>query len=148
MRLALLTGVLLMVAAIGYTSLPRGVRNNNPLNIRKGNDWQGETVSFDGAFESFINPIYGFRAAAMIIKGAYRNRGITTLSEVVTVWAPESDNNPTTHYIDFVAERTGLNANSTVTDEVLALVLHAMSVFELGGDYFGLAMAQQGVNLA
>jgi len=137
-----------MAAAIGYMALPRGVRNNNPLNIRKGNDWQGETVSFDGAFESFINPIYGFRAAAVIIKGAYRNRGITTLSEVVTVWAPEKDDNPTAHYIDFVAKKTGLTANSTVTDEVLAPVLHAMSIFELGGDYFGLAMAKEGVKLA
>ena len=34
------------------TSQARGIRNNNPLNIRVGNDWQGERKpNTDGAFE-------------------------------------------------------------------------------------------------
>ena len=32
--------------------VPRGIRNNNPLNIRKGNNWQGERhPQTDPAFE-------------------------------------------------------------------------------------------------
>ena len=34
--------------------VPRGIRNNNPLNIRKGNNWKGERPNqTDKAFEEF-----------------------------------------------------------------------------------------------
>ena len=44
---------------------PRGIRNNNPLNIRHSRDrFQGEVVpSRDGAFKQFSSMAYGYRAA-------------------------------------------------------------------------------------
>jgi hypothetical protein len=49
--------------------LPRGIRNNNPLNIRLNPDnrWQGKVPpkrNSDGALEQFHDRIMGLRAAA------------------------------------------------------------------------------------
>ena len=42
-------------------STPRGIRNNNPLNIRVGNNWQGERKpNTDGAFEQFTTMQYAY----------------------------------------------------------------------------------------
>ena len=47
--------------------LPRGLRNNNPLNIRKGAQrWQGQTGN-DGAFCIFESMEYGYRAAFRLL---------------------------------------------------------------------------------
>ena len=49
--------------------LPRGIRNNNPLNIRKGNNWKGEvSSSTDGEFEQFVSMQMGIRAGFKILK--------------------------------------------------------------------------------
>jgi hypothetical protein len=59
------------------TILPRGIRNNNPLNIRLNPDnrWQGRVPpkhNSDGAFEQFEDPIMGLRAAAVLLITHYR----------------------------------------------------------------------------
>ena len=41
-------------------TIPRGIRNNNPGNIRHGNDWQGISKEQpDPAFCTFVSPEYG-----------------------------------------------------------------------------------------
>ena len=49
--------------------LPRGIRNNNPLNIRKSKDqWQGmRREQTDSAFCQFENLAYGWRAAFKLL---------------------------------------------------------------------------------
>ncbi|CAG9001269.1 MAG: hypothetical protein CENE_03287 [Candidatus Celerinatantimonas neptuna] len=137
-----------MSSVLIYQQLPRGVRNNNPLNIRKGQRWNGSVPGLDKTYETFISPLYGFRAAARIIKGAYRQRGIHTLQQVITEWAPASDHNPTQQYIEFVADKVQISPADDVDDAHLPAVLNAMSAFEQGGDYYGVLMAKAGVNLA
>ena len=45
------------------SSLPRGLRNNNPGNIRKNSDvFQGEKTSSDREFKQFKSMAYGYRA--------------------------------------------------------------------------------------
>ena len=47
------------------TTIPRGIRNNNPLNIRIGNQWLGERANpNDPAFEQFVAMEYGIRAGS------------------------------------------------------------------------------------
>lgn len=51
-------------------NLPRGIRNNNPGNIRWGSDWQGlisEEERTDKSFCQFQDPVYGLRAMVKII---------------------------------------------------------------------------------
>ena len=53
--------------------LPRGIRNNNPLNIRRSKDqWQGmKKEQTDGAFCQFENLAYGWRASFMLLTRTY-----------------------------------------------------------------------------
>lgn len=49
--------------------IPRGIRNNNPLNIKIGNNWLGEvTDPTDPIFEQFVSMKYGLRAAFIILR--------------------------------------------------------------------------------
>ncbi len=130
-------------------SLPRGVRNNNPLNIRVGNDWQGEAlVSRDDAFETFKNAEYGFRAGAKILR-SYNRQGISTISGIISRFAPTNENN-TQHYINSVCGWTGFSSNQTIdvyNQEQVATLLHAMSIMEVGR-YYDIETARAGVAMA
>ena len=58
------------------TVQPRGIRNNNPGNIRWGDNWKGlvpEDKRTDRSFCQFIDVKYGIRAIARILLN-YRNR--------------------------------------------------------------------------
>ena len=77
--------------------LPRGIRNNNPLNIRLNPDnrWQGRVPpkhNSDGAFEQFQDPIMGLRAAAVLLIAHYDRRHLDTIRKLVEVWAPPNEN--------------------------------------------------------
>jgi hypothetical protein len=80
-----------------HTILPRGIRNNNPLNIRLSPDnrWQGRVQpkhNGDGAFEQFHDPIMGLRAAAVLLITHHDRRHLDTIRKLVQVWAPPNEN--------------------------------------------------------
>ena len=112
-------------------SLPRGYRNNNPLNVRKSaaNAWKGKVVpGTDALFEQFISMAYGYRCALYLIRKYIRD-GHNTIRKIVTKWAPPSENN-TTSYISNVASRTGINADAVLspTDrDKLCKIAYAMA---------------------
>ena len=84
--------------------LPRGYRNNNPLNIRisSANNWQGEVQNnTDGVFEQFVAMEYGYRAALKLIRNYITRDGLTTVSDIISKWAPNNENN-TAGYIQRV----------------------------------------------
>ena len=73
--------------------LPRGIRNNNPLNIRIGNNWAGEkTPNTDGTFEQFVSMAYGIRAALIIIHNYMYKYKLTTIEKIISRWAPRFEN--------------------------------------------------------
>ena len=78
--------------------LPRGIRNNNPLNIRRSKDqWQGmRREQTDPAFCQFENLAYGWRAAFKL-----------TIRAIVGKWAPPNENN-TRAYVENVSRLTGI----------------------------------------
>ena len=89
--------------------LPRGYRNNNPLNIRynKANNWLGKVANnTDGAFEQFVAMEYGYRAALYLIRKYILQDGLTTVAQIISKWAPNTENN-TQGYIDRVCGSTG-----------------------------------------
>ena len=94
--------------------VPRGIRNNNPLNIRKGNNWQGERpIQHDKAFEEFSSMTYGIRAGFIIIRkymSGYNGltRKFNTIEKIIRRWAPPTEN-ATQKYIDQVAEESGIS---------------------------------------
>jgi hypothetical protein len=96
----------------GYNT-PRGLRNNNPLNIKRtGKDsWLGmSAVQEDKTFVQFMNMEYGWRAAFVILRNYYFKHGIHTIREIVKRWAPSSEND-TDAYVSSVCRHTGLSAD-------------------------------------
>lgn len=95
---------------------PRGIRNNNPLNIRKGNNWKGERPhQTDKAFEEFETMQYGIRAGFIILRKYISGYfglcdKINTIEKIIRRWAPPSEN-ATQKYIDFVASDMGISSH-------------------------------------
>lgn len=91
----------------------RGIRNHNPGNIKDfGIPWKGildherrsERQKLEQTFVVFSAPWWGIRAMAIILKNYQIKYGIRTLRGAITRWAPASDSNPTSHYVDYVSE--------------------------------------------
>jgi hypothetical protein len=98
-------------------STPRGIRNNNPLNIRHNGDrFLGEVVpGSDRAFKQFTSMAYGYRAAFVIL-GSYLSRGLNTVEKIIRAWAPPTENS-TESYIAHVVQRSGVGRNRVLTAE-------------------------------
>lgn len=119
-------------------SLPRGYRNNNPLNIRiSKNKWKGKVsveYNTDGAFEQFVSLDYGYRAAFININTII-DRGNDTIEKIIRVWAPDSDGNNSQRYINFVCEKTGYQPDTVVdplNESQMQSLVYAMSIMENG----------------
>lgn len=115
--------------------IPRGIRNNNPLNIRIGNVWLGEVRDpTDPDFEQFISMVYGVRAGFVLIRRYIRHYHRTTIPQVIAAWAPSNENN-TTAYIDKVCQVSGIERDVQLKfedeDQMVALV-DAMILVECG----------------
>jgi hypothetical protein len=88
--------------------LPRGVRLNNPGNIRKGTtQWRGKIAGDDPDFETFISPKYGIRAIAKTLLSYQDKYGIRTVADAINRWAPPVEND-TQAYINHVAAKLGV----------------------------------------
>ena len=117
-------------------SLPRGYRNNNPLNVRKNaaNAWKGKVVpGTDSAFEQFITMAYGYRCALYLIR-KYIGQGHDTIRKIITKWAPPSENN-TSSYISNVASRSGIGADTVLSrtdSDSLCRITYEMARIENG----------------
>lgn len=95
---------------IGRTDLPLGLRNNNPGNIRPGEAWQGMTGT-NGGFVVFQDITWGTRALATDLANKITNDGLTTITAIINVYAPPSEND-TQAYINAVSADTGIDANA------------------------------------
>lgn len=118
------------------TKKSRGLRNNNPGNIRKnGIVYQGEIVpSKDEAFKQFTTIAYGYRAMFVVLHTYQRKYGINTIADMIIRYAPAIENH-TTEYIRAVAEASGVPSTSHITTtnaDVMIPVVAAMSRMENG----------------
>ena len=110
----------------------RGIRNNNPLNIRKGDTWLGMVDNpTDPEFVQFVEMVYGVRAAFIILHRYFTIYRLNTVEKIISRWAPSSENN-TNSYIRAVCQRTGF-------------VLHEKLSFDCGADMIDLVDAMIGV---
>lgn len=84
-------------------SLPRGLRNNNPGNIRLNSTvWKGEMrPSQDKEFCQFQTIAYGYRALIKLLQNYRKLHGCKTIADFINRWAPPSENN-TSGYISRV----------------------------------------------
>lgn len=116
--------------------MTRGLKNNNPGNIRlDGVHWKGEVEpSQDRAFKRFETMPWGYRAMFHLLNNYSRLHGCDTIRRMITRWAPENEND-TQAYIRAVSEWSGVPADSRITTtnrDVMVPIVAAMSRMENG----------------
>ena len=132
---------------------PRGIRNNNPLNIRKSKDkWKGlRAQQQDAAFCQFENMEWGWRAAFWLLtRTYYHTYRLFTIRTIVQKWAPPHENN-TASYIANVSKMTGIGADEPIgipSDQPARWMMlgAAMAIQENGAnsiDYFAMLRGWQ-----
>ena len=91
--------------------LPRGIRNNNPLNIRRTakDQWKGlRAQQTDESFCQFESLEYGWRAAFYLLTRTYYYKyRLFTIRAIINKWAPPQENLTST-YIANVSRLTGI----------------------------------------
>ena len=90
-----------------------GQRNNNPGNLRSFDDFQGKTGQGKGGYDIYDTMDNGARALARDLHTKSK-RGVKTVRELMTGYAPPSDNNPTGSYIDYVANDLGVDPDQEI----------------------------------
>lgn len=85
--------------------IARGLRNNNPGNIRKTKDkWQGlRPVQEDAEFFQFTEMKWGYRALIRTLQNYRKRHGCKTIGDFIRRWAPSTENN-TSGYISRVCK--------------------------------------------
>lgn len=119
--------------------LPRGLRNNNPLNIRiSGVSWRGKVPpcqNTDGSFEQFDTLQNGIRAALINIRTYIRKYRVNTPQTIIQRWAPASDGNNTAAYVATVCHKTGFAPGQVISANnqyQLCRLAWAMAAVECG----------------
>lgn len=133
----------------GMAQMPRGIRNNNPGNIRHAKVlWQGEAATqTDPSFVQFTKPEFGIRAIAKILI-TYKKNGINTLGAAISRWAPPSENN-TYAYIQTVCKDCGVGQYDPVDLEgLLPKLIPSIINHENGIQPYSDALIAQGISLA
>lgn len=81
---------------------PRGIRNNNPGNIRAGTyKFSGQVGMDEKGFRIFKTPKDGINALESLLK-RYQDQGINTTRKIINKYAPSIEND-TQSYAEFVA---------------------------------------------
>lgn len=121
--------------------LPRGIRNNNPLNIRISNNrWLGKVAGVDKQFETFSSPEFGIRAAFCIVRTYITRYNVRSVHDLIARYAPASEND-----VEAYTNQV-LRLSNTYRTEILyfhrrlqmSTILWAMHVVECGKSYFSL----------
>lgn len=117
------------------TKLSRGLRNNNPGNIRISNiRYLGEVDSTDSAFKQFKTMAHGYRAMFVLLHTYQKKYRLNTIEDMISRYAPAVENH-TKAYIDAVSEWSGVPATSRITTtngDIMVSVVAAMSRVENG----------------
>lgn len=131
-------------------SSSRGLRNNNPGNIKEdGTAWQG-AVGDDGTFYIFKDISWGLRALATDLANKIRG-GVNTIRLIVTKYAPPSENR-TADYISAVSADSGFSADQLLNQDAATLhaLVRAIIDHELGDPFSGQVSDQdidQGISM-
>ncbi|MDB5444973.1 MAG: putative bacteriophage protein [Phenylobacterium sp.] len=117
-------------APAGDSSLPAGMRRNNPGNLRRWGD-----APIEGGFAHFATAQDGLTAMAKnLIR--YGQRGLDTVKAIISTWAPANEND-TAAYIRSVSKQLGVGANQALNladPATLQKLMHAITLHENGRD--------------
>ena len=131
---------------------PRGIRNNNPGNIRHGANWHGlnpDGRKIDPAFCVFTDSIYGIRALAKVLVNYKKIHGLNTVRQIISRYAPPNENQ-TTAYIQSVAKQLGVYPDTVIDIEergILTVFIKAIIRMENGIQPYSDETIQRGIDL-
>lgn len=120
----------------------RGIRNNNPFNLKKGSTWKGERPNqADPTFEEFTSMEMGIRAGLKLIRNHVTGFGgqrkpMNSIAKLIAVWAPPTENN-TVEYVRTVSKLSGIPKTRTIFPDdrrALIAIAKAMTRVECGVD--------------
>ena len=128
----------------------RGIRNNNPGNIRHSSSkWQGLSIEqTDREYVQFDDPVYGIRALTKLLRNYQSRHGLKTIRQIINRYAPPSEN-ITDAYVANVSRLVGVNPdaeidiNNYITPMVKAIIQH-----ENGEQPYSAEIISQGIRLA
>jgi len=112
---------------------PRGVRNNNPGNLRiSDNAWQGKvSPNTDGTFEQFDTMANGVRALAVTLKNYQRIYGLDTVRGLITRWSATDQD----AYVANVSSALGVDPDAPISPadpDTLTALINAIITQENG----------------
>lgn len=118
-------------------NLPRGIRNRNPGNIRRGKTlYKGETQGCDAVFKGFAAMQWGYRAIFVLLHTYAVRYGLRTIRGMISRYAPPEEND-TRAYVDTVAGLSKTDADrriDTLRAEDMIPIVEAISRVENGID--------------
>lgn len=128
----------------------RGIRNNNPANIRHSSTkWQGQSATqTDAAFVQFDTPEQGIRALSKVLDTYATKYSLRTVRGIINRFAPPSENN-TGAYVSAVAGALGVSPDQVI--DVAAFkpkLVAAIIKHENGLNPYTLATINAGVAMA
>lgn len=131
-------------------TIARGIRNNNPGNIRHNQNihWFGQSKEqTDPAFVQFDDPEHGIRAMVRVFR-SYERLGINTISDTIHRWAPPEENDTET-YVDSVSKFCKVEPKEVVMlDDIMENLVHAIIWHENGSCPYTPGVIASGIALA
>lgn len=105
------------------TETPRGIRNNNPGNIRHSKvRWVGKAPDQpDQDFVTFTAPEYGIRAICRTLLTYQNIDQCKTIRQLIDRWAPPYENN-TAAYVTAVSQDCGVGPDEPVNVQMAAVM--------------------------
>ena len=143
-------------------ALARGIRNNNPLNIKVGSSkWQGlldyddqlDYQQYEQTFCVFADPRYGIRAAVMLLKTYQKKYSRKNIEQIIGRWASGDPTVP--GYIENVSKAMGMTRKErlSVRDAdtcfklVSAMIKHENGIMPYSDDVISEGMAWAGIHI-
>lgn len=127
-------------------SIPRGIRNNNPGNLRvSGSQWKGkvplhlntdyncQTGQIVRSFEQFETWPLGVRALIVLLRGYIERDGLRTIQQIINKYAPPVENN-TGSYVTRLASYAGISPTTPISfnKESMRRIVRGIALIENG----------------
>jgi hypothetical protein len=115
---------LLVSNAIANELEPRGIRNNNPGNLRPDvwTGWPNAINADEDGYIVFKRPIDGVRAIVINLNIYKKKHGINTVSGIINRWTNDISPERRVSYIKFVSDNLGVYPDAILNlDDALTL---------------------------
>lgn len=101
----------------------------------------------DNGFVIFVDDLFGIRAIVKILK-SYKQRGLVTIRQIVSTWAPPADHNDTEAYITNVCKRVGKADTVPMTQDDYPVLLQGIITQENGSCPYSLPVINTAIRMA